>query len=224
VTTDPVREQRVRAVPSRDLLRRPAGSVKPTTTRATADTVELFCRGYLPKGFRKTVERAQGARIKIKPCIDRTGFTQGFRAAINRPRRAGLPVLQKIIDTDRRFCVSCTDCAIDFDFANPADADGWFAYLRQNLCLKWSRGRRYLDLMDRGTVYWSEAGGRRNLILYRKTPCKIRLELRLLNARPVARADLSDPKNLAELNPQNLFARHMSARRRRACCRGSWAA
>src|SRR5262245_47835285 len=78
------------------------GAVTPVnsaTVETRVHTIELFSHTPL-RGFRTEIEGCLRRRISIKPCRDRTGFVHGYRAIINDPTLAVLPVLQRIVDAN----------------------------------------------------------------------------------------------------------------------------
>jgi hypothetical protein len=180
---------------------------KPLSAAASIDTVELFFVKP-PKGLRTSIESKLGRRVRIQPCLDKTGYSRGVRAVINRPTRALLPVLTSLVRDNRGACMHRVDIAVDLTMASQALADEFANFIDQHLVLKWRPTTASKDAYNT-TKYWANGCRTRNLACYDKDLRKLRLELRFLNASSVRRGHLHIPGAWHSLNPLKHFERHL---------------
>ncbi|HZP69243.1 MAG TPA: hypothetical protein VFB29_04805 [Pseudolabrys sp.] len=187
--------------------------VKPAAINSRLHTIELFAHTP-PAGFRSEIERCLGRKITITPCRDKSGYVHGYRAIINDPPLAVLPVLQRIVDANNDVSVHRVDIALDYKFLNEVEAQLWRIFLNKHVLLKWPpRNARRSYVGDSEYFVHIEAGSkrpRRNGIIYPKEGgLVVRFELRFLGSGPVRRAGLAEPKRLARINPAEKFERHV---------------
>ena len=185
--------------------------IKPLASRASVDTIEVFL-GRPPAGLRRRIERATGQCAQIKDCVDRTGHWQGARVIFNRPTPACLAVIADISRVERQSTICRVDVAVDFRVNSESDVDALADWIDHHVVLKW-RSSRTRKRVVKSTVYWCDARKGRNIALYRKRDCVVRMELRLFSTASVRRAGLDDLTKLVSINPQGLFNHHVKARR-----------
>ncbi len=186
-----------------------ASLLEDVEVRASLDTVEIFYHRP-PKGVRIRLQAAQGRRIAIKDCRDKTGMRQGVRIVLNRPTKAALEEVGAVLRDFPSGCIRRCDLAFDFHSA-PDVSEKLATLIDEHLILKW-RARRAIKVRIDTTTYWAMKCRGRNVAQYRKKDDVLRVELRFLNAASVKRAGLADPSLLAALNPAILADRNFRLR------------
>ncbi len=183
----------------------------PLKTTASVDTIELFLR-IPPRGLRSRIERVIGRRCQIEELVDRTGHRQGVRVIFNKPTLDVLAIIAEINRAERQSAISRVDFAFDFYVEGADEEDALADWIDQYVVLKW-RSARTRKIYYGTTVYWCDGHKGRNLVLYRKRPGVVRMEMRFYRAASVRRAGLNDLAELPTINPQRLFDHHVNAMR-----------
>lgn len=186
---------------------RAARDIGPIRTTASIDTIELFFR-KAPAGLRTRLEAALGRRIEIKQCVDATGYTQGFRAVVNRPNLSALKVAGILSGANSSGGVFRIDIAADCDTSSELSSKILARFLARHLVLKWRSPTAEMQEVG-STVYWANGSRTRNVCVYYKRPLTIRIELRFLCSRSVSRAKLAHLDRLAQLNPRQILAHNL---------------
>jgi hypothetical protein len=145
----------------------------------------------------------------VEECRNRHGRLVGCRVIRNQPSKATLQQLDQLA-RKHRGTLHRIDVALDIE-ARPGLRDRIVSTAR----LKWSR-KGQMHEIER-TVYWVyRKRSRRNLVLYDDKAFRltgeldcIHLELRLIGADVIRRQGFRRVSELFELNPRQLFERHV---------------
>jgi hypothetical protein len=188
----------------------PAGAVELRNAVPYLDTLELFFR-CLPKGIRGLIGSTQGKPPIIKPCKNKSDWVWGYRVIVHQP---SIPT-QKILDVlqEQHGAVICRfDIAYDFPHVTRA-------WLERHVIMRWRRKGAMLE-QPNGVYFIVQKGRRkrsgRDIYLYDDRPSKItgeldvpHLDLRFQNAEAVRRQGINLVRDLIDLNPRELFEKHL---------------
>jgi hypothetical protein len=191
----------------------PFGGIKQV---AYVDTVELFFRGYLPRGIRERLRQIHGREPRTTPVK-----LHGFRLTVQKP---SIAVLMELDRWQGRYnaTVCRFDVAVDLLPEEPGQLERLNHLLRSHLILKWRTKGPMLDYDDR--TYWVEQKSRkrsskrhsnRDLLLYSDRPSKIsgepcaHLELRFHRTQACKREGVQRATDLVRLDPSKLFGKHI---------------
>jgi hypothetical protein len=178
---------------------------KPEKVVASCDTAGLFCC-WPERGMRCLLEDAQQGEIVTRKVKDKSGNYLGTIFAVNRPKLAVLPVMDRLVDHVPYCYRHRFDIA--YDFTSP-DRDQLLTVLDKHGELKWA-SRRAKKVQVESTIY-AASERPRELALYPKWDDTVRLELRF-TGRSLARTfkwfGASRFEHLPRLNPRKLLTHH----------------
>lgn len=179
---------------------------------AYIDTVEMYFRRYRPRGLLRAVH-SQGCAAWFQQCYA-DGIAAGYRLIVHQPNVPALRLLdQHQRDHDGKLCRF--DVALDL-ITTPQDHDALRQWIEGHAVLSWRRAGS-MNAVG-ATLYWNTYEGKRSnrdVVLYDDRPSKItgrkcvHFELRFYNAGAIRRAGFHDASDLIELNPRELFRRHV---------------